>query len=476
MSVEKKDIRVRFAPSPTGFLHIGGARTAVFNWLYAKYHGGQFLLRIEDTDAARSDQKMVDAILNGLQWLGIEWDDVPVYQSGRLDYYRNVCQTLMNAGRAYKCFCTHERLAASKSNYRYDGHCRNLSPTGIRELENSGTPYVVRFKVTEGKTVFDDKVHGSLTFDNSEIEDFVILRSDGMPTYHLAVVADDRDMGISTVIRGDDHISNTPKQVMLYDALGWKAPEMAHVPLILGEDRKRLSKRHGATSVDEYRKAGYQPEAVFNFLALMGWSPGDDREILSKKELVDCFSLNGVSKSNAVFDEKKLLWLNGVYISKMKDSDIVESIIPLLRDSGLIEPAHVDISYVEKVVALLKQKIRMINDFVNLGSYFFRDPEAFEPKAVQKHWKDAKQAAGRLHALSGALKKLSRFDEESLEDALRRLADDMEIGAGKLIHPARLALTGYGVSPGIFELMEVLGRERVLTRLDKAVAILEQKE
>ena len=475
MSAQNSKIRVRFAPSPTGFLHIGGARTAVFNWLYAKHHGGQFLLRIEDTDVSRSDQKMVDAILNGLLWLGIEWGEPPVYQSARRDYYRDVCQTLLDTGKAYKCFCTQERLAALKSNYRYDGHCRNMSPAEIDKLENSGAPHVVRFKVTEGKTDFHDSVHGSLTFDNSEIEDFIILRSDGMPTYHLAVIADDKEMGISTVIRGDDHISNTPKQVMLYDALGWKVPEMAHVPLILGEDRKRLSKRHGATSVDEYRKTGYQPEAVFNFLALMGWSPGDDREILDKQELVDCFSLSGVSKSNAVFDEKKLLWLNGVYISKMKDSDIVESILPLLRESGLIKSDQVDVSYVEKVVALLKQKIRMINDFVSLGSYFFKDPEEFEPKAVQKHWKDTEQVAGRLHALSEALVKLNRFDEKSLENALRGLAEDLAIGAGKLIHPARLALTGYGVSPGIFELMEVLGRERVLTRLNKAVDILKQK-
>ena len=472
----KREIRVRFAPSPTGYLHVGGARTAIFNWLFARRNGGKFLLRIEDTDVKRSDQKMVAVILQGLTWLGIDWDEEPVYQSSNLARYRTVAENLVESGRAYYCFCSQERLeklrkqrGQDRAAYFYDGHCRNLTPEEVQRNLALGKPAVIRFKTNPGKTKFADHVRGSLIFDNSEIDDFIILRSDKIPTYHLAVVVDDHDMGISHVIRGDDHLTNTPKQVLLYQALGWAEPEFAHVPLILGADRKRLSKRHGATSVMEFEQLGYLPEALFNYLALLGWSPKDNREILSKQELVQLFDLSGINKNSAIFDEVRLQWFNAQYIKNLETNDLYDRVLPIFEKEGAT--GSFSREYLEKVIALLKPRVKKLTEFYSAGKYFFQDPEQFDENAVKKHWR-GEQVADRLAKLISELEQLTDFNEEKIEQVMRGLAEQLGIGAGKLIHPTRVALTGQAASPGLFEMMEVLGKDTVIRRLKKAVKIL----
>ena len=343
-------VRVRFAPSPTGYLHVGGARTALFNWLFARRHGGTFVLRIEDTDTERSSWEMVAGIVEGLRWLGLDWDEGPdvggthgpYFQSQRLDKHRTVVDRLIAGGRAYPCYCSNETLQAKRQaaeaaggGWMYDRTCRQLSLEDLARLDAAGTPRAIRLLVPDGVTAFTDLVHGEIKFDNRNIEDFVVLRSDGQPTYHLSVVADDIDMAITHVVRGDDHISNTPKHVLLFQALGHGVPAFAHVPLILGTDKKRLSKRHGATSVSEYKRIGYMPEAMVNFLALLGWSPGDDRELLSRDELVAAFALEGISGGNAVFNPEKLDWMNQQYIMRLATEELGSRLEPYLRDAGL---------------------------------------------------------------------------------------------------------------------------------------------
>lgn len=476
MTNKKSDtIRVRFAPSPTGYLHIGGARTAIFNWLFARHCDGKFLLRIEDTDFVRSDLKMVRAIYEGLKWLGLDWDEEPIFQSTRLDRYRQISQQLIENNQAYYCYCSHQRLAERKElgekderSYRYDGNCRNLSSEEKKSFESQGLPRVIRFKVEPGETSFNDEVHGSLTIANNEIDDFIIIRSDGIPTYNFVVVVDDHDMQISHVIRGDDHLSNTPKQVMLYHAFDWQQPQFAHVPLILGSDKKRLSKRHGATSVSEYEAAGYLPEAMLNFLSLLGWSPGNDREIMTKQELIESFSLKGISKKSAVFDEAKLIWMNGQYINHMGDGEILKKIIPNLADKKLVNELSINDTYIKRAISLLKPKIKKISDFADLGFYFFKDPDQYDQEAIKKYWQD-QVIVDRLDNTSKRLSGLDRFDATNIENVIRNLAEELGIAAAKLIHPIRLALTGFGVSPGLFELMEILGKEVVLKRINNAV-------
>ena len=375
------------------------------------------------------------------------------------------------------CTCTDNRSCASinlKSNgknYRYDGHCRNLPDAEIKRLENENTPKVVRFKVEQGTTSFIDSVHGSLTFNNSEIEDFVILRSDNMPTYQLAVVVDDHEMNISTVIRGDDHISNTPKQLILYEALGWQPPQFAHVPLILGADKKRLSKRHGATSISAYKEEGYLPEAIVNFLALLCWSPGDNRELMNLNETIETFTLSGISPKSAIFNEQKLAWINDQYISRLSNEELADKIIPGLIEKKLINDNNINNHYIKKVVHLLKPKIKRLTDFADLGYYFFSDPETYDEKAKNKYWNDP-ETKERLSALYKRIIDVKKFDAYILEHELRNLAAELKISAAKLIHPIRLALTGFSVSPGIFELMEVLGKEIVLRRTLTAINVL----
>ncbi|MFQ5822544.1 MAG: glutamate--tRNA ligase [bacterium] len=473
-------VRVRFAPSPTGYLHVGSARTAIFNWLFARKYHGKFLLRIEDTDVARSGEEMVQAIFNGLRWLGLDWDEEPVFQSERFHVYKQYAERLVEEGKAYRCYCTQERLQAVRENalrekkeVKYDRYCLNLTETEKAAHEKEDVPYVIRFKVEDGFTSFVDEVYGQLRFDNNQIDDFVILRSDGIPTYHLAVVVDDKEMNITHIIRGDDHLTNTPKQVLLYKAFGWECPVFSHVPLILGPDRQRLSKRHGATSIEEYEKAGYLPEAVLNFLALLGWSSGDDRELFTRDELIEAFDLSGISKKSAVFDEKKLEWMNGQYLNKIDNEELLQRVQLYLTDAGFITPNFVSENkeYLLRIVGLLKTRIRRLTEFSKLSRYFFTEPEEYEEVGVQKHWKDP-MLIERFYSLIDRLAEIQEFSQGNIEKAIRSLAEQMNISAAKLIHPMRLAITGYSASPGLFEIMEILGQETVLRRLRKAIEYL----
>ena len=480
-------VRVRFAPSPTGYLHIGGARTALFNWLYARRHGGTFILRIEDTDAERSSWDMVAGIVDGLRWLGLDWDEgpdiggphAPYFQSERLEQYRGMAERLVSEERAYYCYCAPETLQAKRqaaeaagAGWKYDRTCCGLTPDRIRELEASGAARAVRFKVPPGETTFDDQVHGPIAFDNANIEDFVVLRSDRQPTYHLSVVVDDIDMEITHIVRGDDHISNTPKQVLLYEAFGVAAPKFAHVPLILGPDRKRLSKRHGATSVMEYHRLGYLSPAMVNFLALLGWSPGNDRELFTRDELTAAFSLEGISGGNAVFNPEKLDWFNQQYLARTPDEEIARLVEPHLADAGLWRSEYSTEmrAWLLAVVALLKPRIRRLTQIVDEGSYFFQDAIQYDPAAVAKHLSAAGSRA-HLIAIHALFETAEPFSADSLEPGMRSLAEGRHVKAGTLIHATRVAVTGRAVSPGLFEVLELLGRDRALNRVERATRL-----
>jgi glutamyl-tRNA synthetase len=470
-------IRVRFAPSPTGYLHVGGARTALFNWLFARKQQGVFILRIEDTDVERSREEMTAAILEGMQWLGLDWDEGPHFQSQRRDLHLASGRKLQQTGKAYVCFCDladlqRRRQAAEQLGlaWKYDRTCAALEPEEVTRRIAAGEAHCLRFRVPEGETSWEDRVHGRTTFSNDTIEDFVLLRSDGTPTYHLSVVSDDVDMKITDVIRGDDHISNTPKQILLYRALGEPPPTFAHLPLILGADKKRLSKRHGAVAVTEYREAGYLPEALFNFLALLGWSPGDGREFLPKDELVKLFSFEGVGKKGAVFDEQKLGWLNGQYVNAMPAAVIRETIRKPLEERGEWD-ASLDGErrvWFEQVIEALKPRSRKLSDIVRDCAAFLQDDVEYNPEAVRKHLQDP-AAPGRLQALSEALGRVEPFTEAATEEALRKTAEALGVAAAKLIHPLRVALTGQAVSPGIFTVLVLIGRDRALRRIQQVI-------
>jgi glutamyl-tRNA synthetase len=475
-SPESARVRVRFAPSPTGYLHIGGARTALFNFLFARHHQGTFLLRIEDTDRLRSDPAMTAAIFRSLSWLGLTWDEEPVFQSSRTERHRSLCNELLNSGKAYYCFCTPEELdekrGAAKAEYRYDRACLSLSKTDVADKLRSGASKAVRIRIPEGETAFRDRVRGDVTVLNREIDDFILLRSDGQPVYQVAVVADDHDMGITHVIRGDDHLSNTPKQILLYRAFGWDVPEFAHVPMILGTDKKRLSKRHGATSVEEFDKAGYLPESLVNMLALLGWSPGEDREIMDMEFMIKNFSLDAISRNAAVFDEKKLDWMNAQYIQKMDGDALLKKLAPRFMESGLTGngPGGTDEDNrkLEGCIRLFRPRAKRLSDFVESSGYFFSDPGDYDAAAVQAHWPDA-SVHGWIESATARLKNSSEWKTDSIEKIVRETALEIGVPAGRLIHALRLAVTGRGASPGLFEVMEVIGKDSVLRRLDSAV-------
>ena len=479
--------RVRFAPSPTGYLHVGGARTALFNWLYARRHGGTFVLRIEDTDAERSSADMVTGILDGLRWLGLTWDEgpevggphAPYFQAQRLDRHRRAAYRLLETGHAYACFCSPDRLRQERERaeqrgeaWQYDRTCLRLPTDRVKELEAAGTPRTVRFRVPPGTTGFDDAVHGRIEFDGANIEDFVILRSDDSPVYHLSVVVDDVDMGITDVIRGDDHISNTPKHVLLFTALGAPAPRFAHVPLILGSDKKRLSKRHGATSVTEYQRQGYLPEAMVNFLALLGWSPGDDRELLTTTELIASFSLDGISGGNAVFNTEKLDWMNGQYIARMPIADLAAILRPMFDEAGLgRQPLVRDVASFHRLLELLRPRAKRLTDFVEQARTLLVDAVEYEPEAIEKHL-SSPELAGHVAALVDALAQTTPFNEAQVEAAVRGTATARGIKAGALIHATRVAVTGRPQSPGLFEVLAWLGPERTRARLTRLLEFL----
>ncbi|MGD0922592.1 MAG: glutamate--tRNA ligase [Terriglobia bacterium] len=479
------DVRVRFAPSPTGYLHVGGARTALYNWLYARHHGGIFILRIEDTDVDRSKPELVTAILRSLEWLGLNWDEGPFYQSERLPRYHAMAAELERLGHAYPCFCSSEELQAKRAKaeaerrpWKYDGTCRSLPDAERQRCRAEGRPHAIRFRVpAPGQTSFDDEVFGHIAVENSDLEDFVLLRSDGNPTYHLGVVADDLDMRVTHVIRGADHISNTPKQVLMYQALGAPAPRFAHLPLILGPDRQRLSKRHGATSVEAYRELGILPEALVNFLALLGWTPPGGKEIVPLDAMVESFELSTVSKSNAVFDPDKLAWMNSEYLRALP----AERLLPLVRgeleQAGLLGGERSQESEVrsqkeiqiglESAVRLLQTRVRSLKDFSGAFRAFFSDQFDYDPEAAKKFWKEARLAE-LLSSLAEKLAEARPFDLAGSEKTLRALAEEKGVKAGLLINAARVALTGQAVAPGLFEVMVTLGQERVVARLRRA--------
>ena len=492
-------MRLRFAPSPTGYLHVGGARTALFNWLLARRSGGAFVLRVEDTDRDRSRPEHVDAILGGLSWLGIDWDEGPVFQADGLARHRLDAERLLDAGRAYRDFTAREDFERARDAAVAAGTgtvarlaremAGQVSPEESRRRAEDGEPFAVRFLVPPGTTGWQDLVHGRMRFENAEIDDFVILRSDGTPTYNLAVVSDDAAMSISHVVRGDDHISNTPKQILLYEALEAPVPEFGHLPLILGPDGRRLSKRHGARAVETFEAEGVLPDAMVNFLALLGWSPGTDEELLSRDELIERFSLERVLKKGAVFDGAKLFWMNGQYIARMRAGEVEAALRGALgwggagggagEDAGreAVEPGvgaiALDDDAFERMAAALTPRSRTFAEMARLARPYVAPLEGYDAKAARKSWyRDRAGTAELLRAVVGRLAGAA-WEAEPLEAALRGLAAERGVGAGKVFQPLRLALTGLSASPGIFAVLLILGRERSLSRVERAIAHIE---
>src|SRR3954469_607499 len=475
--------RLRFAPSPTGYLHVGGARTALFNWLYVKQYGGQFLLRIEDTDKARSTDDSTRAIFDGLNWLGLTWDEDVVHQGANIARHRADVQTLLDGGKAYRCFCTAKELdemrtaaLARKEAFKYDRRCSHLDAKEVERRVEAGTPFSVRFRVEDGVTSWDDLVHGTISFPNADIGegDFIILRSDGTPIYNLAVVSDDIAMRITLVMRGDDHISNTPKQILIYRALGAETPTFAHLPMIHGSDGKKLSKRHGATAVADYQHLGILPQAMLNFLALLGWSPGNDIEVMTVPQMVELFTVEGLSKKAAVFDTKKLEWMNGQHLSLLAAEVLAPIVTPALIAAGMVSARDLDARPEGDfaLLDLLKVRARTIDDIVRQAAPYFPGKLTYDAEAVAKHWKDRTGASDSLRATRDALAGASAWTAEVLEETLRSLAEKRATTAGKIFQPLRVALTGLTVSPGIFEVLIALGKPLALQRLDEALAEL----
>ncbi len=458
-------IRTRFAPSPTGHLHIGGARTALFNWLFARKNQGTFLLRIEDTDVERSTMESVQGILDGLKWLGLIWDEGPYYQSQRLELYQQHVQQLLQAGKAYRCYCTPEELEAKRKQalqegkpLRYDGKCRELKEEPV------GKPFAVRFKAPQtGRILIQDLIRGPITYEVAELDDLIIQRSDGMPTYNFCVVVDDVTMEITHVIRGDDHLNNTPRQILLYEAFGYPRPQFAHVPMILGPDKTRLSKRHGATSVLAYREMGYLPQALVNYLVRLGWSYGD-QEIFSVPELIEKFSLENVGKAPAVFNPEKLLWLNHHYIKTTEPAELAKLLIPFLEKKGFKVEEGL---WLTRVVQTLQERSKTLVEMADRAEFYFQEMITYQEKVVQKFFK--KETVEVLQELIQDLEQLESFEEKELEKIFRNLIDRKGLKLADIAQPVRIALTGGTASPGLFEIMAILGKERVLKRIKQAI-------
>ncbi|MGQ0561957.1 MAG: glutamate--tRNA ligase [Gemmatimonadota bacterium] len=470
-----QQLRVRFAPSPTGYLHVGGARTALFNWLLARHSGGVFVLRIEDTDRARSSGEMTNAILDSMQWLGLTWDEGPFHQADGVEQHKADAYKLLAEGKAYRCFCTQEQVEARRApgQFGYDRYCRKCAVADAERRAAAGEPFAIRFRVPDGKTAWDDAVHGHTEFDNESIEDFVILRSDGTPIYNLAVVSDDVAMQITLVLRGDDHVSNTPKQILIYRALGQEPPVFAHVPMILGPDGKRLSKRHGATAVGEYKERGILPEALNNFLALLGWNPGDEQELFTLDELVQRFSCEAINKKSAVFDATKLEWMNQQHIVRMPLDELEQRVASELF--ALPPGSETDQAWRHKLLEVLRIRARTLEGIIDLARPYLRDYIDYDVAAVEKVWKNTAETAERLTKVRERLDS-AEWNENSLEDAVRLIADEAGVGAGKVIQPLRVAVTGTTASPGMFDVLVLLGRERALKRIDAALDMLRARE
>lgn len=459
-------VRCRFAPSPTGHLHIGGARTALFNWLFARHEGGEFVLRIEDTDVERSKDEYTKAILAGLAWLGLDWDREPVYQSQRLDLYRREAARLMAENKAYYCSCTPEELTEMRERAmkegrkpKYDGRCRSKTD------HPPDRPKVIRFKTEQdGETVVEDMIQGTVIFKNEELDDLIIIRGDNTPTYNFAAVVDDNDLAMTHIIRGSDHLNNTPRQIQLYQALGYDMPRFAHHPLILGQDKSKLSKRHGATSLIAYKDMGYLPEAMMNFLLRIGWSHGDE-EIFDKQRMIELFSIEGLAKSPGVWDEDKLLWFNGQHIRLKSVPELSELALPFYKEKGY-EAA--DDERFRRIIELHQPRVNTVAELPEKTAYFFADRVEFEDKARAKFLKPENTPI--MEKVMAALAALPSFDEKSVEGAFLKLVEELGAKLGKIAQPCRVAITGRAESPGLFEILAVLGKEKTIDRLKAAIA------
>jgi len=462
-------VRVRFAPSPTGFLHIGGVRTALFNWLYARQQKGVFILRIEDTDQSRSTDESIQAIIEGMKWVGLDWDEGPYRQTERMDVYRSHAMTLLDRGQAYWCICKADELEARRKEAeakglspRYDGRCRNLG------IANPSGEAAMRFKAPqEGQTVVDDLIKGKIVFDNNVLDDLIILRSNGYPTYNFSVVVDDALMHITHVVRGDDHLTNTPRQVPIFQALGFPVPRFGHLPMILGSDKARLSKRHGATSIMAYKDMGYLPDAMVNYLVRLGWSHGD-QEVFTRQELIEKFSWKNVQASAAVFNPDKLLWMNAEYIKTSPPGEVAQALVPLLAQGGLKnEVADVSAQWLTQLVVLVKERAKTLVEMVEWVKPYFGQAVTFEEEAAKKFLTPA--IAPILQKLLSRFETLSNFSKQTWEESFKSLVEEEGLKMGQLAQPVRVALTGRTASPGLFEVMEVLGRDRTLFRLRQGI-------
>ncbi len=479
------EVRVRFAPSPTGLPHIGNIRTALFNWLFARHHGGKFIVRVEDTDQERLVPGASEAVLDALDWLDLQWDEGPrvegplgpYYQSQRLDVYREAAEKLMAGGFAYRCFCSEERLEQlrkeqlrSKNRQGYDRRCRSLSTAERKNLEAQGGPSVVRFAMpVDGVTALNDLIHGEVVWQNDLLDDFILLKSDGFPTYHLAVVTDDHLMKVTHVLRAEEWLPSTPRHLQIYQALQFEPPKFGHLPMILGPDRAKLSKRHGATAAEEYRDDGFLPEAMLNFMALLGWSLDDKTEVMDRGTLVQSFSLERINKSAAIFDLEKLVWMNGVYIRQLSVSELAERILPFLERELPPSLLPVDQEYLLRIVPLIRERIKLLADAAHLTSYFFEEELDYEAGALVQKGMEAREVPPALEAARDELGRAGELQHEPLEQALRAVAADAGLKPRQFFGLLRVAVTGRDVSPPLFETMEALGKERVLFRIDAAI-------
>lgn len=462
-------VRVRFAPSPTGHLHVGGARTALFNWLFARHNKGTFIIRIEDTDRTRSTDEYIDSILEGMKWLALDWDEGPYRQTERFDVYRLYCEKLLKEGNAYHCYCTPEELEqrrqdalAQGQSPKYDGRCRHL-----QEPVPGRTP-AVRFRMPqEGETVVEDMIKGTAVFENTHLDDLIIMRSDGTPTYNFTVVVDDVDMKITHVIRGDDHLNNTPKQIHIYRALGYGIPSFAHLPMILGSDKARLSKRHGATSVIAYRDSGYLPDALVNYLVRLGWSYGD-QEVFSREELISHFSFENVGKSSAVFNPEKLLWLNSQYIMNSSPEKLSTLVAPfLIREHIIEEGQDMDTQWLSRAVNTLRERAKTLTELADSLRYYIADDIEYNEKARTKFLNEKYHA--NLVQIRESLAALDYFTAQEIEKAFVSTGEKLDTKLGNIAQPVRVAVTGRTESPGIFEVLEILGKGKTLRRLENAI-------
>jgi len=482
-----QEVRVRFAPSPTGFLHIGGARTALFNWLYARRTGGKFILRIEDTDLARSTKESEECIIHDLKWLGMDWDEGPEIggeygpyrQTDRLNLYKEAVDKLLANGQAYYCYCTPEELEARREEaaakgiaFKYDGRCCHLTAQERAEKEKAGLKPVIRFRIPSGigNVVVDDLVRGRVEFDSEGLGDFIIVKSDGIPAYNFAVIIDDYNMKMTHIIRAEEHLPNTPRQILIYQALGYEMPKFAHISMILGPDRTKLSKRHGATSVTQYKEEGYLPDALVNYLALLGWSPEEEREIYSPEELCKIFSLDRVAKNPAVFDNDKLKWLNGSYIRQKSEAEITQLVMPYLKEKGYVttEPVGEELAHLEKIIGAVKDHLEVLSQVTDHLEVFYNDNIVLAEEKF-KETLQGEQIPQVMTAFRERLEALEDLEVETVHQMLKKLPKELGLKPKMVLFPIRVALTGAGAGPELFNLIPILGKERVLKRMEIAL-------